>query len=589
MLSLIEMSITGAILITAIIVLRALAINRIPKKAFLILWGAALARLILPFRLSSPVSIYRAAGDAVRRSSPERATEHVFRPLLAAGGNAGDAIRQISPFLVLWFTGMLLLALAFLMTHLKSRAAYLTALPVENDYIKGWMDSHRLRRPIQVRYSDQIGAPLTYGILWPVLLLPKNMNWKDEETMGYILAHELSHIRRFDALTKWILAAVLCIHWFNPLVWAMYILANRDLELSCDEAVLRQYGHNSRSSYALALVGMEEQRTCPAPLSSCFSRQALKERIIAIMNSRPLTFGSILAACALIAVTIALFATTAPSSGRTNPAYTPATDQIALQETGAPQTASAIVPNDSEPLGDTEASEFFRDNNFFEDDFFKNNNFDKMGNEDYKERTSEEETYIPLYTSEQYNRLIDALTIPDYKDMSIAEFNRRIYASLSDEESNDDSLFFIYMKVLSSLPEADPNAEYLINTVQISLEEYSSRMNEVYSGKRTDPEYFGSAVIVRNDDVFGDPVPISYGNAEYSFTYRILDQNNLTVSERDLFLQKIIKAAQENLELHGKENLTQEEYSEALQEAGRAASTPEIEFTGCEINYLEIY
>lgn len=584
MLSLIEMSITGAILITAIIVLRALAINRIPKKAFLILWGSALARLILPFRLSSPVSIYRAAGDAVRRSSPERATEHVFRPLLAVGDNAGDAIRQISPFLVLWFTGMLLLALAFLMIHLKSRATYLTALPVENGYIKGWMDSHRLRRPIQVRYLDQIGAPLTYGILWPVLLLPKSMNWKDEETMGYILAHELSHIRRFDALTKWILAAVLCIHWFNPLVWAMYILANRDLELSCDEAVLRQYGHNSRSSYALALVGMEEQRTCPAPLSSCFSRQALKERIIAIMNSRPLTFGSILAACALIAVTVALFATTAPSSGRTSPAYTTDTDQIALQETSTPLADSAEIPNDSEP----------RDNNFFEDDFFEHDDledddFDKIDNEDYKERTPEEETYVPLYTSEQYNRLIDALTIPDYKDMSIAEFNRRINTVISDEESNDDSLFFIYMKVLSSLPEADPNAEYLINTVQISLKEYSSRMNEVYSGKRTDPEYFGSAVIVRNDDVFGDPVPISYGYAEYSFTYRILDQDNLTVSERDLFLQKIIKAAQENLELQGKENLTQEEYSEALQEAGKAASTPEIEFTGCEINYLEIY
>lgn len=578
MLSLIEMSITGAILITAIIVLRALTINRIPKKAFLILWGAALARLILPFRLSSPVSIYRAAGDAVRRSSPERATEHVFRPLLVVGGNPENAIRQISPFLVLWFTGMLLLALAFLIIHLKSRAAYLTALPVENGYVRGWMDSHRLRRPIQVRYSDQIGAPLTYGILWPVLLLPKSMNWKDEETMGYILAHELSHIRRFDALTKWILAAVLCIHWFNPLVWAMYILANRDLELSCDEAVLRQYGHNSRSSYALALVGMEEQRTCPAPLSSCFSRQALKERIIAIMNSRPLTFGSILASCALITVTVALFATTAPSSGRTSPAYTPDTDQTALRETSAPPADPAVVPNDSEP----------RENTLFEDDFFKDNNFDKMDNADYKERNPEEEAYAPRYTSEQYNRLINALTIPDYKDMSIAEFNRRVYAALSDEKANDDSLFFIYYEVLSFLPEEDPNAEYLINTVQISLEEYNSRMHEVYSGERTDPEYFGSAVIVRNDDVFGDPVSISYGNVEYSFTYRILDQDNLTVSERDLFLQKIIQSVQENLELHWKENLTEEEYGNALQEAGKAASTPEIEFIGCEINYLEI-
>ena len=78
--------------------------------------------------------------------------------------------------------------------------------------------------------------------MWPVLLVPADMDWADEETAAFILSHEMSHIRRFDAFTKWLLAAALCIHWFNPLVWAMYILANRDLELACDEAVIRQYG-----------------------------------------------------------------------------------------------------------------------------------------------------------------------------------------------------------------------------------------------------------------------------------------------------------------------------------------------------------
>jgi beta-lactamase regulating signal transducer with metallopeptidase domain len=115
---------------------------------------------------------------------------------------------------------------------------------------------------------DTIAVPLTYGIWRPVILLPKIISSKDEWRLKYILAHELVHIKRFDTLRKWLLAAALCIHWFNPLVWAMYVLANRDIELACDEAVVRAFGQTSRSQYALALIGMEEAKIGLAPLAS---------------------------------------------------------------------------------------------------------------------------------------------------------------------------------------------------------------------------------------------------------------------------------------------------------------------------------
>ena len=78
--------------------------------------------------------------------------------------------------------------------------------------------------------------------------------------MAYVLEHELVHIRRLDALWKPLLALTACVHWFNPLAWAMYVLANRDMELRCDEAVIRRFGADSRSAYALALLSMEENR-----------------------------------------------------------------------------------------------------------------------------------------------------------------------------------------------------------------------------------------------------------------------------------------------------------------------------------------
>ena len=174
----------------------------------------------------------------------------------------------------IWIAGAVLLAAFFLVGHLRGRRVYSASLPVEQPFAKAWLEENRIRRPVQIRYSDRIESPLTYGFLWPVLLVPADMDWADEETAAFILSHEMSHIRRFDAFTKWLLAAALCIHWFNPLVWAMYILANRDLELACDEAVIRQYGMQACPSYALALLGMEEKRNRLSPLASSFSKSA---------------------------------------------------------------------------------------------------------------------------------------------------------------------------------------------------------------------------------------------------------------------------------------------------------------------------
>lgn len=219
---------------------------------------------------------------------------------------------SINPFLGIWVAGLILCAVFFLIPHLRSLREYRTALPVNHPVIVQWLREQKTIRPIHIRQFDRISAPFTYGLFRPVILLPKGMDWSDEKQSQYILTHEFIHIKRLDALWKWLLAAGLCIHWFNPLVWIMYVLANRDIELSCDEAVVRAFGTNQKSAYALMLVRMEERRSLQTLLCNNFSRNAIKERIDAIMKLKKASLTGITTALALVIFAAAACAITGP-------------------------------------------------------------------------------------------------------------------------------------------------------------------------------------------------------------------------------------------------------------------------------------
>lgn len=136
--------------------------------------------------------------------------------------------------------------------------------------------------------------------------------------MEYVLEHEYVHIQHFDGIAKLIMITALCVHWFNPLVWAMYILVNRDIELSCDEKVIRIFGENVKSAYALTLINMEERKSALFPLCNNFSKNAIEERIEAIMKTRRGTKSAIIIACALVVITIMVFATSSVQAEKNN-------------------------------------------------------------------------------------------------------------------------------------------------------------------------------------------------------------------------------------------------------------------------------
>lgn len=363
---LLTMSFSAAVMIAAIVILRALLIDRLPKTTFLILWAVVLLRLLVPVSVPSVWSVYsllqpkQQSIQTVQEEStvlpqvepvvsqPSAITTEPVTPAVdsAAGEaeeittaptqqpSAAPTVQQstpteqppqaeeetkpaislpVEPSALIWGIGAAALGLYFVVGYWRATREFDMSLPVEHPFCGEWLRRQKekmpLRRQIRIRQFDRIGTPLTYGVRRPTILLPNQTLEEQPKTLTYILTHEYVHIRRFDCVSKLLLSAALCLHWFNPLVWVMYVLANRDLELSCDEMVLRLLGIENRSAYAMALLEMEEKRSGFGALYSAFGKNAIEERIGAIMKMKKRSLLSVVMAVVLVFTLAACLAT----------------------------------------------------------------------------------------------------------------------------------------------------------------------------------------------------------------------------------------------------------------------------------------
>ncbi len=353
--NILQMSLSGAVLILAVVVLRTLAMKRLPKDTFLILWGIVLLRLTVPYSVPSELSVY----SWIEKNMNGRFNDIsvIKQPVDNHGidsmginigmNNMNDNSTQESPAqnhaldkndtsvvkkpdhnsrrfvssslicMVVWCVGMLSCMIYFTVSYLRCRFEFQTALPVENPFAQHWLAEHPHRCPA-IRQSDKISTPLTFGIWRPVILMPKNTDWENTQQLEYILMHEYIHICRYDVLSKLLATYALCVHWFNPFVWIMYILFNRDVEISCDEHVVRCFGENAKSVYAKILIQMEAQRSnirTYLPLGSGFlfkiGDNAMEERITAIMKIKKKSLSAAVLAAGFILSMTAVFATSA--------------------------------------------------------------------------------------------------------------------------------------------------------------------------------------------------------------------------------------------------------------------------------------
>ena len=356
--TLFNMSFYGAVIILVILLIRAFTLHKLPKKTFLILWAVALLRLLVPFEIASDLSLYSHLPEAKPFENQYDYMEHkqpvslgrddtvisgenggpVYLPTSPSDGEIvllpdvdEDALPAIGstnpehtelwnhlrPHLPLfWGIGALLCACFFLISYLRCRLEFSTSLPVIEDYASDWLKQHPLKRTVSIRQSDKISAPLTYGIFRPVILMPKKTDWNNRTQLDYVLYHEFTHIRRFDLLAKLVTITAVCIHWFNPFVWLLYFFFNRDLELSCDDCVVKHF-NEEKSAYANTLIGMEEKKNFSTPLCNHFSKNAIEERITAIMRSKKTTIGMMVAAIVIVTLVVVTLTTGRKETAKT--------------------------------------------------------------------------------------------------------------------------------------------------------------------------------------------------------------------------------------------------------------------------------
>lgn len=345
---------SGTALILAIALVRALGGRYLPKALFPALWCAAAVRLLLPFALPTAFSVWNLLPQSAAVSVPAQQIS-----LTAAAAPAAAAVQQaaapsvvqaVNVPLYIWAIGTVLLAAYYLLGYCRALRRFSSAKPIQTDGF-----SMELPRRVRLRVTDDARAPLTYGVLRPVILLPAQ-GMESADVRRAVLAHELAHVRRFDCLRKLLLTVCLCVHWWNPACWMMVYLANRDIELASDALALRTLGVSFRKRYALALLTLAAQQTRPYPLCAGFGRPAAEARIRAVLRARRVPVWLTLLAAVLAGMLVTALATQAAPRPERREAFAgkPAPVQAPAEEPAQTQEPVIAVQSAPEPESEPE-------------------------------------------------------------------------------------------------------------------------------------------------------------------------------------------------------------------------------------------
>lgn len=335
----------GSAMILLALALRLFLKKHLPHRVFPALWCLCALRLLLPITIPSHLSVWNLLHTLVAVQSNGVISDALMPfPSLATNSTAKPAadIAGISPMLLIWLVCAILLAAYFAVGYACMVRRFRGTRLAPQPSIDTLLDRFRFSRDPRICVSSSRRAPLTFGVFRPTVLLPEDLPVGDAQ-FQLILAHELAHIRRKDCLRKLLLTVCLCLYWWNPLVWLMVWFANRDMELACDEAVLRALGPDHKKAYALTLLDMAQRKPKSAPLCSGFARSSAEERIRAILSFKRIPAWVGICVAILFVLTASVFTTQAVS-----PSAIPEMEP-AVQEEVPEENVAVSVPV-SEPL-----------------------------------------------------------------------------------------------------------------------------------------------------------------------------------------------------------------------------------------------
>lgn len=283
-LKIVNMSISASWVVLAVLLLR-LLLKKAPKWINGILWGIVGLRLIMPFSFESIFSLIPSAETFSKASNS-------LRPHFESGVTVID--NQVNDYLgghycegvtrpaglfadittvlaVVWIVGIIVLLLYTIISYLRVKNKIGTAVILRDN----------------IYQSESVVSPFVLGIIKPKIFLPFNMSKQDEDL---VIAHEEAHIKRKDHFWKPLGFIILTIHWFNPLMWLGYVLLCRDIEIACDEKVVKKLSNEQRTDYSQALLNCSVNRRMIAACPLAFGEVGVKERVKGVLNYKKPAF-----------------------------------------------------------------------------------------------------------------------------------------------------------------------------------------------------------------------------------------------------------------------------------------------------------
>ncbi len=293
--SVLNMSLTASYVITAIMLAR-LFLKKAPKAISYALWAVAGFRLVFPFSFesvfslipfkSAPIPADIAMQPIPRVDSGIRIVDNVVSSVLPAATPAAS-MNPVQVWLTvgayLWFAGMAIMLIYSVVSMVLLKRRLNDAVIIEDNIYR----------------AENLKTPFVLGLFRPKIYIPAGLT--DEENR-YIILHERTHIRRHDHVVKPLAYFILCLHWFNPLAWAAFLLMSADMEMSCDERVLKEIGGETKKAYSMSLLSLAAERPIIGGSPLAFGEGGMKERIKNVLNFKKPSRAIIIAAVALVAI-----------------------------------------------------------------------------------------------------------------------------------------------------------------------------------------------------------------------------------------------------------------------------------------------
>ena len=351
-LKIINMSISASWFVLAVLILR-FVLKKAPKWVNVLLWGIVAVRLICPLSFESalslipssetiPLDIEMAAKPTIDSGVP--AINSVVNPVLSSFAPPQHVLTSANPLQIwipilniIWLIGVGALLLYTAVSYWRLCRKVDTAVRYKGNIFQ----------------SENVSSPFVLGIIKPRIYLPFNMNGQDLE---HVVAHEQAHIRRKDHWWKPLGFLLLTIHWFNPLMWLAYVLLCRDIELACDEKVIKELGNEQRADYMQALVACSVNRRMIAACPLAFGEVGVKERVKSVMNYKKPAFWVIIIAVIICVGVAACFLTNPKQDRYTLRIVVPAGSQeeFVYTEEEVSTVRNSIKIWSGDGLGDTE-------------------------------------------------------------------------------------------------------------------------------------------------------------------------------------------------------------------------------------------